>query len=113
MNQSTTEQLAATQYVVPVQALQSLPQLAKTTAVPSPQAPGATPSKQSIPWGGIAFVVAIWTAVIAMGFDLAYGGADVRAVQAEKAKAQRETAALQQDIDTAKAALGCPTGGTH
>lgn len=120
---NTTEQLAPTQYVVPVQALQGLPKLAKATT----PAPLETAAKQPINWAGILFVGAIWTAVVAMGFDLAYGGADVRAMQAKATTAQQQAAQLQQQnaelqqgyqhqaqaINTAAAALGCPIGGSH
>lgn len=104
----TTDQLTATQYVVPVQQLQSLPKLAKATA---PVTPPETSPKQPHNWTGLIFVALVWTAVVALAFDLIYGGADVRAVQAQASAAQRETAQLQQRINTAAAALGCPAGG--
>jgi uncharacterized protein HemX len=118
---TTTDQLTATQYVVPVQALQGLPQLAKATAAPStPPAPATSKN-----WGGIIFVAIVWTAVVALAFDLLYGGADVRTMQAQAATAkqqamelQQQNAALQQQqlqqqdaITNAAAALGCITNG--
>lgn len=120
---TTTENLAPTQYVVPVQALQGLPKLAKATTSPAPsETAAATPQN----WMGMMFCAAIWTAAVAMGFDLLYGGADVRAMQTKAQQVKQQATELQQQnhqlqqgyqhqaqaINTAQAALGCPTGGS-
>jgi uncharacterized protein HemX len=118
---TTTDQLTATQYVVPVQALQGLPQLAK--AANSPAAPQASATGRN--WSGILAVSVIWGAVIWLGVDMAYGGFDKRQVQAELATAKQQAAELQQQnaalqqqqlqqqdaITNAAAALGCITNG--
>jgi uncharacterized protein HemX len=118
---TTTDQLTATQYVVPVQALQGLPQLAK--AANSPAAPQASETGRN--WAGIAAVSAIWACVVWLAVDLAYGGFDVRQAQSDLATAkqqamelQQQNAALQQQqiqqqdaIHNAAAALGCITNG--
>ena len=118
---TTTDQLTATQYVVPVQALQGLPQLAKATAAPStPPAPALARN-----WSSILAVSVLWGAVIWLGVDMAYGGFDKRAIAQDLANAQQQAMELQQQnaalqqqqiqqqeaIHNAAAALGCITNG--
>lgn len=126
MSPNTQQQsYEATDLYVPVQRLQTIPQLANATT--PPPAP-ATPLKQSagaIYWAsfvGVACLVGLvaWTAA-----DTFYGGVDKRALQAELATAQQQAEALQlqnqqlaqqqqqqQDaIHNAAAALGCISNG--